>query len=144
MRVKLWCAVWEVARQWVSCWRLPRRRDHLQRQTWWSTRASQTRWRGCWSRATNQSNLKENSELCDVKLSRQYLQLRDDQSLQVKNAVNRVKSKLSMASALIWKEEVVTEGNFGNLTSQDNLHATGPDTGGENSAGWQAWELTQA
>ena len=61
--------------------------------------------------------------------------MRDDQSLQVKNAVNRVKSKLSMASALIWKEEVVTEGNFGNLTSQDNLHATGPDTGGKNSAG---------
>ena len=45
-----------------------------------------------------------------------------------------VKNKLSMASALIWKEEVVTEENLRNVTSQDSLHATGPDTGGENSA----------
>ena len=30
-------------------------------------------------------------------------------------AVNRDKNKLSMASALIWKEEVVTEGNLGNI-----------------------------
>ena len=45
-----------------------------------------------------------------------------------------VKNKLSMASALIWKEEVVTEENLGNIKSQDSLHATGPDTRGENSA----------
>ena len=53
-------------------------------------------------------------------------------------AVNRDKNKLSMASALIWKEEVVTERNLGNITSLDKSHATGPDTGGKNSAGWQA------
>ena len=69
------------------------------------------------------------------KHSWQYLQFKDNQSLQVENTVNRDKNKLSMASALIWKEEVVTEGNLGNITSQDNLHATGPDTGGKNSAG---------
>ena len=68
------------------------------------------------------------------KHSRQYLQFKDDQSLQVGNAVNRDKNKLSMASALIWKEEVVTEGNLRNITSQDSLHATGPDTRGEHSA----------
>ena len=45
-----------------------------------------------------------------------------------------VKNKLSMASALIWKEEVVTEENLGYIKSQDSLHATGPDTRGENSA----------
>ena len=45
-----------------------------------------------------------------------------------------VKNKLSMASALIWKEEVVTEENLGNIKSQDSLHATGPDIRGENSA----------
>ena len=72
------------------------------------------------------------------KHSRQYLQFKDDQSLQVGNAVNRDKNKLSMASALIWKEEVVTEGSLGNITSLDKSHATGPDTGGKNSAGWQA------
>ena len=49
------------------------------------------------------------------KHSRQYLQFKDDQSLQVGNAVNRDKNKLSIASALIWKEEVVTEGNLGNI-----------------------------
>ena len=38
--------------------------------------------------------------------------MRDDQSLQVEIAVNRDKKKLSMASALICKEEVVTEGNL--------------------------------
>ena len=64
--------------------------------------------------------------------------MRDDQSLQVVVAVNKEKSKLSMASALIWKEEVVTEGNLGDITSLDKSHATGPDTGGKNSAGWQA------
>ena len=48
--------------------------------------------------------------------------------------MNRDKNKLSMASALIWKEEVVTEENLGNIKSQDSLHATGPDTRGENSA----------
>ena len=41
------------------------------------------------------------------KHSRQYLQFKDDQSLQMGNAVNRDKNKLSMAPALIWKEEVV-------------------------------------
>ena len=68
------------------------------------------------------------------KHSRQYLQFKDDQSLQVGNAVNRDKNKLSMASALIWKEEVITDGNLRNITSQDSLHATGPDTRGEDSA----------
>ena len=66
------------------------------------------------------------------KHSRQYLQFKDNQSLQVENTVNREKNKLSMASALIWKEELVTEGNLRNITSQDSLHATGPDTRGEN------------
>ena len=33
--------------------------------------------------------------------------------------MNRDKNKLSMASALIWKEEVVTERNLGNITSLD-------------------------
>ena len=42
--------------------------------------------------------------------------MRDDQSLQAEIALIMVKNKLSMASALIWKEEVVTEGNLGNIT----------------------------
>ena len=66
---------------------------------------------------------------------------RDDQSLEV--AVNRDKNKLSMASALIWKEEVVTEGNLGNITSLDKSHATGPDTGGKTQLAGRR-ETTQA
>ena len=77
------------------------------------------------------------------KHSRQYLQFKDDQSLQVGNAVNRDKNKLSMASALIWKEEVITDGNLRNITLQDNSHATGPDTGGKTQLAGRR-ETTQA
>ena len=38
--------------------------------------------------------------------------MRDDQSRQVVVAVNKEKRKLSMASALIWKDGKVTEGNL--------------------------------
>ena len=38
--------------------------------------------------------------------------MRDDQSRQVVVAVNKEKRKLSMASALIWKDGMVTEGNL--------------------------------
>ena len=38
--------------------------------------------------------------------------MRDDQSRQVVVAVNKKKRKLSMASALIWKDGMVTEGNL--------------------------------
>ena len=58
-------------------------------------------------------------------------------------AVNRDKNKLSMASALIWKEEVVTEGNLGDITSLGKSHATGPDTGGKTQLAGRR-ETTQA